>query len=113
MVSLFAVIGRLSHAEGVTPAGWWRTAWPFLAGALLGWALVAALGRRGRAHREAPAGGGSFRDALVIWPSTVVVGMLLRRASDQGTAVAFVVVAFVVLGLMLVAPRVAVAWRRR
>jgi hypothetical protein len=43
----------------------------------------------------------------VIWACTVVGGLLLRQTSDQGTATAFVVVATLVLGLLLVGPRAA------
>ena len=95
LVSVFAVIGRMSHAEVITVAGWWSTAWPFLTGVLLGWAVV-ALARRP---------GGSVRAGLVIWGATVIGGLLLRLVVDQGTAAAFVVVATLVLGLLLVGPR--------
>ena len=97
LVSLFAVIGRASHDEAVTVSGWWHTAWPFLAGALLGWVVVALTRRPG----------GSVPAGLVIWACTVVGGLLLRQISDQGTAAAFVVVATLVLGLLLVGPRAA------
>lgn len=95
LVSVFAVVGRLSHAESLTPAGWWQTAWPFLAGALLGHALLAVL------HRP-PGGVGA---GAVVAVATVVVGMLLRRVADQGTAPAFVVVASAVLTVLLVGAR--------
>lgn len=98
LVSVFAVIGRASHDEGLTVSGWAHTAWPFLTGALLGWAVVAKSGR--------PVG--SARAGVLIWPCTVVGGMLLRTLSDQGTATPFVVVATLVLGLLLVVPRVVV-----
>ena len=44
---------------------------------------------------------------LVIWACTVVGGLALRQISDQGTAAAFVVVATLVLGLLLVGRRAA------
>ena len=97
LVSVFAVIGRLSHDEAITVAGWWHTAWPFLAGALLGWAVVAAT------HRTP----GSVSAGALVWAGTLVGGMVLRRVSDQGTAVPFVIVAAVVLTLLLVVPRFA------
>jgi Protein of unknown function (DUF3054) len=37
-----------------------------------------------------------------IWIATVAVGMALRAVSGQGTAVSFVVVATLVLGLFLI-----------
>lgn len=97
LVSAFAVIGRLSHDESVRPGEWWHTAWPFLVGLLVGWALVVGL-------RLRP---GSVVAGLVIWPVTVAGGMVLRAMTDQGVAVSFVVVASAVLALMLVGTRVA------
>jgi len=44
---------------------------------------------------------------IVVWLSTVVVGMLLRRLTGDGTAASFVVVALVVLGVFLLGWRAA------
>ena len=82
-VVVFCTIGRRSHAEGLSVAGIAETAWPFLAGAGVGW-LISRGWRRPTAL--APTG-------VVVWVCTVAVGMLLRRASSQGVAVSFVVVA--------------------
>ena len=103
LVSVFAVIGRWNHDESITWSGWWETAWPFLAAALVGWAVVVTTRRSG----------GSVAAGVTVWACTWVGGMLLRRASDQGTAVAFVVVAGVVLGLLLVGTRAANQFRLR
>jgi hypothetical protein len=96
-VVVFCTIGRRSHAEGITIAGVAETAWPFLAGTAVGW--IAA-----RAWRQpaalAPTG-------LTIWLSTVVIGMLLRKATSQGTAVSFVVVASLVTAILLLGWRAA------
>ncbi|MDT5125109.1 MAG: hypothetical protein QOH54_753, partial [Mycobacterium sp.] len=70
-VLVFCTIGRRSHAEGITVAGLAETAWPFLAGTAVGW--LAARGWR-RPATLAPTG-------LVIWLSTVAIGMLLRKAT--------------------------------
>ena len=43
---------------------------------------------------------------VVVWVSTVVVGMLLRKASSQGVAVSFIVVASLVTALLLLGWRV-------
>lgn len=102
LVGVFAVIGRLSHHGTLTLGGWWSTAWPFLAGAALAWAVVALL-------RRPPAAIGS---GVVIWLGSLVVGMALRQASGQGTATAFVVVATLVLGALIVLPRVGARARR-
>lgn len=89
---LFVVIGRRSHDETAALAGLGRTAWPFLTGVAVGW-LAARAWRR--PLRVVPEG-------LVVWLSTVAVGMLLRWLSGQGTAMSFIVVAFVVLGCFVV-----------
>lgn len=110
LVVAFAVIGRSSHAEGLDLSGVWGTAWPFLMGLGVGW--VAARAWR---HPLDP-----WPTGLVVWAATLVVGMLLRLATGQGTAVAFVVVAAITLAILLVGwrgiaslvMRVARAWRR-
>lgn len=102
LVGVFAVVGRLSHYGTLTPGGWWTTAWPFLAGTLVAWAVLRV------AHRS-PAAIGS---GVVVWLGALVGGMALRQASGQGTATAFVVVATLVLGALLVLPRVGARVRR-
>ena len=45
----------------------------------------------------------STTTGMVIWPTTIVVGMLLRRfAFDDGTALAFIIVATAFTGVFLV-----------
>jgi peptidoglycan/LPS O-acetylase OafA/YrhL len=90
-VLAFCAVGRRSHAEGITVAGVLETAWPFLSGTAAGW-LAARAWRRPTSL--APAG-------VVIWVSTVVVGMLLRKATSQGTALSFVVVASLSTAILL------------
>ena len=102
LVGLFAVVGRFSHYGSLTVGGWWTTAWPFLAGTLLAWAALAAT-------RRSPAAIGS---GVVVWLGALVSGMVLRQVSGQGTATAFVVVATLVLGLLLLLPRVVARVRR-
>ncbi|KAA0111202.1 DUF3054 domain-containing protein [Mycolicibacterium sp. P1-5] len=103
-VVVFCAIGRRSHAEGVTLAGIAETAWPFLSGTLLGW-LISRGWRAPTAF--APTG-------VTVWLATVVVGMLLRKASSQGVAVSFVIVASVVTAVLLLGWRgVAAAMRKR
>ena len=103
LVGVFAVVGRLSHYGSLTVGGWWTTAWPFLAGTLVAWAVLVLT-------RRPPA---SIGAGLVVWLGALVVGMLLRQASGQGTATSFVVVATLVLGALLVLPRVGARVRRR
>ena len=99
-VLIFVVIGRASHSDGETLAGLASTAWPFLAGLACG--EVAA-----RAWRQplalVPAGVGA-------WLGAVVVGQALRVLAGQGTALAFIVVSLLFLGLFLLGWRVAVRW---
>ena len=91
-VLVFCAIGRRSHAEGVTVAGVAETAWPFLTGTAVGW-LVSRGWRAPTA--VAPTG-------VVIWVSTIVVGMLLRKLTSDGVAVSFIIVASTVTaGLLL------------
>lgn len=73
------------------------TAWPFLTGTALGW-LVSRGWRRPTA--VLPTG-------VVVWLCTVIVGMLLRKASSAGVAASFVVVASTVTALVLLGWRVA------
>lgn len=102
LVGVFAVIGRLSHYGTLTAGGWWTTAWPFLVGTLLAWAVLALT-------RRPPA---AVSSGVVVWLGALVGGMVLRQASGQGTATAFVVVATLVLGAVLVLPRVGARVRR-
>jgi hypothetical protein len=99
LVVVFAVVGRSSHAEGLDATGVWGTAWPFLTGLGVGWLAA-------RAWRHPLA---VWPTGVVVWASTLVVGMLLRVVTGQGTAVAFIVVATVTLAGLLLGWR-AIAW---
>jgi hypothetical protein len=98
-VLLFVVIGRANHHAAGGLAGLWDTTWPFATGAAIGllatrfWQRPAAL---------VPVGVG-------VWLGTVVIGMLLRVVSGQGTAFAFILVALAFLGLFQLGWRVAVS----
>ncbi|HYZ67641.1 MAG TPA: DUF3054 domain-containing protein [Mycobacterium sp.] len=98
-VVVFCTIGRRSHAEGLTVAGIAQTAWPFLTGALAGW-LVSRGWRQPLAI--APTG-------LAVWVCTVVMGMLLRKATSAGVQPSFVVVASVATAVLLLGWRGAAA----
>lgn len=95
---VFCALGRRSHDEGLNLTGIATTAWPFLTGTAVGW--LAARGWR-RPTAVAPTG-------VVVWLSTVVVGMVLRNATSAGVAASFVVVATAVTALLLLGWRVAV-----
>jgi hypothetical protein len=104
-VLVFCAVGRRSHAEGLTITGVAVTAWPFLTGTVVGW--VAARGWQ-RPTAVVPTG-------LVVWLSTVLIGMVLRKVSSAGVAASFVLVASVVTAVLLLGWRAAVglALRRR
>ncbi|WP_016995873.1 DUF3054 domain-containing protein [Kocuria atrinae] len=96
LVTIFAALGRNAHEQ--SPWGALETAWPFLVGALVGWAII-------RAHRRPAA---LFPTGVVVWLSAEVIGMLLRMVTGQGTALAFVLVSLGVLGLFLLGYRLIV-----
>jgi hypothetical protein len=90
-VLLFVAIGRSSHHHGEAVGGILSTAWPFITGLLLGWYIVT--------RKSSNTLGLAFGEFLVV--VTVAVGMVLRVLSGQGTDVAFTIVAFLFLNLML------------
>jgi hypothetical protein len=92
LVLAFVLIGRGSHDEGFSVVGALNTSWPFLAGLLVGWLATAAWFRP---RAILPTG-------IIVWASTLIVGMLLRWASAQGVAVSFVIVAAIVLAVFLI-----------
>ncbi|MEU1983669.1 DUF3054 domain-containing protein [Nocardia sp. NPDC019395] len=106
LVVLFCAIGRRSHEEAVL-TGLLHTVWPFAAGLAVGWIAVFLLDR-GRRGDEPFAGSRIRPTGLVVWLSTLVVGMALRVVSGQGTAFSFIVVATLVLALFLLGWRAAV-----
>ena len=95
LVVIFCAIGRRSHDEASVLTGLAHTAWPFVIGAVVGWAGTWALYReKFDAYLIVPTG-------IIVWVSTVVVGMILRVVSSQGTAFSFIVVASTVLAVFL------------
>src|SRR3954471_17577836 len=86
-ILVFAAIGRANHHESTGAQGIWHTAWPFLLGAALGLAATAYA-------RVSPL---SPRAGVRVWLWTLVIGMVVRAASGAGTAIAFVLVAAIVL----------------
>jgi len=102
-VLIFVIIGRASHTKGESLAGIASTAWPFLAGLGIGW-LASRAWRRPLAIL--PVG-------LVVWLSTVAIGMIARVVSGQGTAAAFIAVALAFLALFLLGWRLLARLARR
>jgi hypothetical protein len=97
-VLVFCALGRRSHDEGLTISGVAETVWPFLTGTVVGW-LVS------RAWRQPTA---VVPTGVIVWLCTVVLGMLLRKASSAGVAASFVVVAATVTAVLLLGWRAAV-----
>ena len=84
-------------------AGIAQTAWPFLAGAGVGWLLI---GGWRRPFTVIPVG-------VVVWVCTVVVGMVLRKETSAGVSTSFVVVASASTAVLLLGWRAAAALVRR
>jgi hypothetical protein len=96
LVIVFAAVGRSSHDEALDLVGLAGTAWPFLGGLTIGWFLTAWLYRdKFDAYAAVPTG-------LILWASALIGGMLLRALSGQGTATAFIIVATLFLGAVLI-----------
>jgi hypothetical protein len=90
-VLIFVAIGRHAHHNEDALGGIWHTAWPFLAGLVIG--LTATRYWR-RPLAVVPSGIGA-------WVGAAGVGMLIRVLAGQGTAAAFIVVACAFLALFL------------
>ncbi|MEQ1874308.1 MAG: DUF3054 domain-containing protein [Ilumatobacteraceae bacterium] len=91
-IVLFVAIGRRSHDEGNGVQGILRVAAPFLIGLAVGWLVARAW--------KAPT---KLTTGLIIWPITVAVGMAVRRGVfSDGTALAFIIVATIFTGALLV-----------
>lgn len=102
VVLIFAAAGRSSHDLSGDVLGVLDTAWPFLVGLVVGWVAVL------RQPRHV-----WWLDGIVIAASTLVIGMLLRLATGDGTALPFVAVATGVLVGGLVGWRALEALLRR
>jgi peptidoglycan/LPS O-acetylase OafA/YrhL len=89
-ILVFAIVGRSSHQEATDLLGVAHTAWPFLAGCLVG-TLV------GRTWRHPL----SLRSGVAVWLGTVVIGMSLRLLTGAGISLSFVIVASCALALLL------------
>ncbi|RVW01360.1 DUF3054 domain-containing protein [Rhodococcus xishaensis] len=100
LVLVFAASGRRSHEEALTFAGLATTAWPFLAGLAAGWLVTFQL------YRDKFDPLSVFPTGVLAWVSTLLLGMLLRVISGQGTAFSFVLVAASFLALFLIGWRV-------
>jgi len=92
VVMVFVALGLRSHDQDSTIVELTDTALPFLIGLLAGWIAVRAWKR--------PA---AVLTGILVWPITVLVGMIVRRSVfDRGTATSFVVVTTLFLGACFV-----------
>lgn len=103
-IAVFIAIGRRSHDESGSVVGYLTSVWPFLVGGAVGWLLATVVSR---GHGFAPTR--LWPAGVCIWISTVVVGMLLRVASGQGTALAFCIVASIATAVLMLGWRAVVA----
>ncbi|MET1089091.1 MAG: DUF3054 domain-containing protein [Arthrobacter sp.] len=103
LILVFAAVGRDAHQRGDVAAGVFLTAWPFLAGAALGW-LAAKAWRNPLSVR---------RTGLAVWLAAVAGGMVLRLFTNQTVVLPFIIVALLSLALLLVGWRLAWAGARR
>lgn len=103
MILVFAAVGRDAHQRGDVVTGVLLTAWPFLAGAALGW-IIARGWRQPLSVR---------RTGLAVWLGSVAGGMVLRALTGQTVVLPFVIVALVSLGILLLGYRLLLAGFRR
>jgi peptidoglycan/LPS O-acetylase OafA/YrhL len=90
-ITIFAIMGRSSHQEATDLLGVVHTAWPFLAGCLVGTVI-------GRTWRHPL----SLTSGVAVWLGTVVGGMTLRLITGAGVQLSFVLVGSCVLALLLI-----------
>ncbi|GAA4037809.1 DUF3054 domain-containing protein [Arthrobacter methylotrophus] len=98
-ILVFAAIGRDAHQRADVLTGVFATAWPFLAGAAIGW-LAARVWRA--PFRIWPAG-------VAVWIGTVAGGMLLRAVTGQTVVLPFIIVALISLAVFLLGYRAVIA----
>lgn len=99
MILVFAAVGRDAHQRGDVVTGVLLTAWPFLAGAAMGW-IVARAWRAPLSVR---------RTGIAVYLGSVAGGMVLRALTGQTVVLPFVIVALLSLGLLLLGYRLLLA----
>jgi len=103
LLLVFAAVGRDAHQRGDVVTGVLLTAWPFLAGAAVGW-LAARAWRNPLSVRRA---------GLPVWLGALVGGMAMRMLTGQTVVLPFIIVALLSLGLLLVGWRLVWAGAKR
>lgn len=92
LVLIFIGLGRSSHERGNSMLALFETGWPFLVALAASWLVSLAW--------RAPAA--PIRTGVPLWIGTLVLGMILRALTGEGTALPFVLVAAGTIGVMLV-----------
>ncbi len=88
----FIAIGRRNHDEDPSLVGFIGTLAPFVIALALTWIIA-------RVWRDPM----SVKSGAFVWVGTVALGMVLRRfVFDDGTATAFIIVASVFVGALIV-----------
>lgn len=103
LILVFAGIGRDAHQRGDVVTGVLLTAWPFLAGAAIGWTAA-------RAWRDPLS---VRRAGLAVLLGSVAGGMTLRSLTGQTVVLPFVIVALLSLGVLLLGYRLVLAFLSR
>lgn len=99
-IIVFVAIGRRNHDEGEAVDGILTVAAPFLIALVVGWIVARAWAKPMQVE-----------SSFIIWPVTVALGMVLRNlVFDRGTALPFIVVATLVVGVFLVGWRLIVQY---
>ena len=102
LIVVFAAVGRRTHDEGSAIGQTFVIAAPFL----IGYVIAAAALRLDRDPF-------SIRRAVPVWLAGIALGLVLRGTLfGRGLAPAFVIVAFLTTGLLLIGWRSVVARRR-
>lgn len=95
LIVIFALLGRREHEHGLSLGGILWTALPFL----IGYAIVTLASRQWKTINNL------WPSGILIWIGTVALGIALRLAFNDTAAVAFIIVATLVLGLFLLGRR--------
>ncbi|WP_125774060.1 DUF3054 domain-containing protein [Antribacter gilvus] len=101
-VAAFALIGIASH-DGSLAEAFVRVVWPFAVGAAVGWAWTRAWRSPDRLW---PVG-------VLVWCTTVALGLALRALAGDGVAWAFAGVTAVFLAITMIGWRALVTGLRR
>lgn len=102
-VLVFVLLGRGTHDPDDVLGGLLRTAWPFLAGLLIGW-LVARVWRAPTLL---------WPTGVVVWAVTTTAGLGLRALGGDGLTGAFPLVTALSLAALLLGWRTVLALSRR